>query len=109
MKKHFVYILALGVVLMNSCQKEFSFETGGAPSIGSLQSNTSGDCLPKTVNGTYIAATALVTATNTISVQVNVTHTGTYLINTDTVNGYYFRTSGTFTTVGSNTVTLRGN
>src|SRR6185436_16318778 len=73
------------------------------------QSDVTGDCLPKTVNGTYVATTALVPATNTISVQVNVLKTGTYEIGTDTVNGYYFRAASTFTTLGATTVTLRGN
>jgi hypothetical protein len=109
MKKHLIYLLAFGIILLNGCQKELSFETGGSPGEGSLQSDVSGDCLPKSVNGTYIATTALVPATNTITVQVNVTKTGTYVITTDTVNGYYFRGTGTFTTLGATNITLRGN
>ena len=104
MKKQILYFLAIGVILMNSCQKEVSFETGGSPSAGSLQDDASGDCLPKSVNGAYIAATPLVAATNTITVSVNVIKTGTYLVYTDTVNGYYFRATGSFTTLGSNNV-----
>ncbi|MEK7225645.1 MAG: hypothetical protein AAB221_08175, partial [Bacteroidota bacterium] len=41
--------------------------------------------------------------------QVNVTQTGTYVVTTDTVNGYFFRATGTFTALGMTTVTLRGN
>jgi len=109
MKKHVFYWLALGLMIITGCQKELSFELGDTPGKGSLQSDVSGDCLPKTINGTYIAGTALVPATNTITVQVNVLQTGTYVITTDTVNGYYFRGTGTFTTLGATNITLRGN
>ncbi len=47
--------------------------------------------------------------TNTITVSVNVINTGSYIITTDTVNGYFFRATGIFTTPGVNNVTLRGN
>jgi len=109
MKKHAFYWLALILVVFIGCQKELSFENGNIPAQGSLQSDATGDCLPKTVNGTYVATTALVPTTNTISVQVNVSQTGNYTITTDTVNGYFFRASGVFTTLGNNDVTLRGN
>ncbi len=109
MKKQFLYLLALIVVIGIGCQKELSFELGDSPAKGSLQSDVSGDCLPKTVNGIYVATTPLVSTSNTITVSVNVTKTGTYAIGTDTVNGYFFRGTGQFTTLGVNTVTLRGN
>jgi hypothetical protein len=109
MKKHAFYWLALGLLFMAGCQKELSFELGNTPSKGSLQSDVTGDCLPKTVNGTYVAASPLVPTANTITVQVNVARTGTYVVNTDTINGYFFRATGTFTTLGANNVTLRGN
>ena len=68
MKRQIVYLLALGLLVIIGCQKELSFEGANTPAQGSLQSDASGDCLPKTVNGTYEAGTALVPATNTISV-----------------------------------------
>jgi hypothetical protein len=109
MKKHLIYWLAAFVIVMVGCQKELSFEGSNTPAEGSLQSDVTGDCLPKTVNGTYVSGTALVPATNTITVQVNVVKTGTYVVTTDTVNGFYFRAASTFTTLGATTVTLRGN
>ncbi len=109
MKKHLIYWLALGMLVMTGCQKELSFELGNTPGHGSLQDEASGDCLPKTVNGVYEVATPLVAATNTITVDVDVTETGTYVITTDTVNGFYFRATGTFTALGMTTVTLRAN
>lgn len=109
MKKHFLYWLMLGFIVITGCQKELSFEVPTTPAGGSLQDDAAGDCLPKTVNGTYAVGQALVPATNTLTVQVNVTKTGAYTVFTDTVNGYYFRVTGSFTTLGNNTVTLRGN
>lgn len=108
MKKHLLYWLAAVTIISFGCQKELSFEGSNTPAEGSLGFDLMGDCLPKTVNGTYVAAVALVPATNTINVQVNVTKTGTYVVGTDTVNGYFFRATGTFTTLGANSVTLRG-
>lgn len=109
MKKYAICFLAMVLLLAYGCKKEESFEIGNTPSVGTLQSDASGDCLPKTVNGIYVATTPLVPATNTITISVNVTQTGTYVIGTDTVNGYFFRATGTFTTLGANTVTLRSN
>jgi hypothetical protein len=109
MKKHVFSWLALILLVFIGCQKELSFENGNIPAEGSLQSDATGDCLPKTVNGAYVATTALVPATNTITVQVNVTKTGNYVVTTDTVNGYFFRSTGVFTSLGNTDVTLRGN
>jgi hypothetical protein len=103
-------LLALTTVLFFlSCQKETSFEGDNSPAKGSLLSDVNGDCAPKTVNGTYVAGTALVPSANTITCDVNVTNKGPYLITTDTINGYFFSATGTFTSLGNNTVTLRGN
>lgn len=108
MKKQLIFLLATVTVIVFSCQKELSFEGSNQPAQGSLQSDGLGDCLPKTVNGTYTAGIELIPATNTLSVQVNVTRTGNYTVTTDTVNGYYFRATGIFTTLGINNITLRG-
>ncbi len=109
MKKQLLYLLAIGLVVITGCQKELSFEGDSTPAEGSLQSDINGDCLPKSVNGVYVAAKPLAADTNTISVSVNVVKTGSYVISSDTVNGYFFRATGIFTTPGVNTVTLRGN
>ena len=109
MKKQILYLLALGFIFILGCQKEESFELPSTPAGGSLQDDASGDCLPKTVNGVYAVGQALVPTTNTMTVAVSVTKTGTYTVYTDTVNGYFFRTTGTFTTLGTTNVTLHGN
>jgi hypothetical protein len=109
MKKLALYWLALGTIVLAACQKETSFELGTSPGTGSLQSDATGDCLPKTISGTYVAGTVLVPTVSTMTVSVNVTKTGTYLITTDTVNGYFFRATGTFTTLGPTNVILRSS
>src|SRR5688572_7030464 len=108
MKKHLIYMLAFSMLVFG-CAKEKSFESGGSPSEGSLQSDATGDCFPKTVSGVYEEGLQLVPATNLLTVQVDVTTTGTYTITTDTVNGYFFSATGTFTTLGLTNVNLRGN
>jgi hypothetical protein len=109
MKRYSTGWLALFLILIISCQKEKSFEVGNNPSKGSLQSAITGDCLPKTVSGSYVAGTALVPATNIITVSVDVKKTGIYTVYTDTVNGYFFRSTGIFIKTGVTAVTLRSN
>lgn len=60
-------------------------------------------------NGIYEVGEDLVGNTNNITVDVNVTKTGSYVVTTDTINGIFFRGVGTFTSLGTNTVTLRGS
>ena len=108
MRKYLYFLLLAGLVGFFACQKETSFELPNTPAEGSLQDDASGDCLPKTINGAYAVGQAL-TNSNSITIAVNVVKTGTYTIGTDTVNGYYFRGTGSFTTLGVNNVTLRGN
>lgn len=107
MRKQVLAFLSLAcfTLLFVGCAKEKSFETGFGPSDGSLQSETSGDCLPKNVVGIYEATVAL-TADNYIEVDVEVTTPGSYTIVTDTVNGFSFKAQGYFTEVGMNTVKL---
>lgn len=109
MKKLCGLLLLFGLILLYACQKEVSFETGNSPSEGSLQSDVTGECLPKNVAGTYEKGTVLVSANNYIEVQVNVTTPGSYTIGTDTVNGIHFRTTGTFTATGPVTIKLNGS
>ena len=101
-------VATLSVVFI-SCQKEVSFEVDGNPAQGSLQEDGGGLCLPKTVNGSYIAGTALNPATNTISIQVDVAQTGSYSIKSDTINGYQFVGTGSFNSTGMQAVTLKGS
>jgi hypothetical protein len=109
MKTKFLFLSLLSTIyFFTSCTKELSHENAGIPSEGSLQSDVTGDCLPKNVNGVYEAGKAL-TATNFIEVQVNVTKSGSYTITSDTLNGIYFRATGVFTSTGMTTISLKGN
>ncbi len=65
-------------------------------------------CNTATVNGVYKQGTAL-TASNTISLPVNVTSLGSYQIMSNTVDGISFSGSGVFTSLGAQTVTLTGS
>ncbi|MDB5206287.1 MAG: hypothetical protein JWR72_1362 [Flavisolibacter sp.] len=94
------------LTLFNSCQKEVSVEFG-VPAKGSLQGD-GGDCLPKTVAGTYIAGKAFADS-NFIEVTVDVLTPGPYTVATDTLNGYSFKATGTFSAAGTNTVRLKGS
>jgi hypothetical protein len=102
------FVLLAGIVLLFGCQKEVSTETGSKTSRGSLQAGLGGDCLPKTIFGTYEAGTAVSGSTHYIDVQVNVTEIGSYAIHTDTMNGIFFGATGIFTNTGMTTVTLKG-
>jgi hypothetical protein len=105
MSRYLSFAPVFVLFLIVSCQKETSFEQGKL-SQGSLQDSL-GDCLSKTVVGTYTAGKSLADS-NFIDVTVNVTQPGRYTIYTDTVNGYYFKAAGTFSTAGTNTVRLKG-
>jgi len=91
-----------------SCQKEYSEENGGGgTSIGTLKSSSTGDCLPSTVNGIFRSDVVL-TSTNFIDVQADVSSLGAYRIVSDTVNGYSFKGEGIIGTAGLNSIRLYG-
>lgn len=98
-----LFILTTGI-LFTSCQKEFSAETGSAQ--GTLVKDAANNCTAA-VNGAYKKDT-LITAANYVDVQVDFAQVGIYIINTDTVNGYYFRAAGAAAVTGLNTVRLFG-
>lgn len=64
-------------------------------------------CRSAKANGVYKVGFEL-TATNTVTVPVVVTEIGSYTITTDTVDGFSFSGSGTFTSIGNHTITLYG-
>jgi hypothetical protein len=77
---------------------------GGGPAVYTLDGSP-GSCTGFVINGTYTAAIAT-TATNTITVKVNVTALGSYTITSNTANGISFSKTGTFATLGAQTVIL---
>lgn len=66
-----------------------------------------GACSGTTVSGTYIAGVPVAGATS-VSFLINVISTGSYLIQTNTVNGITFRDSGNFVSTGPQMVLLYG-
>jgi len=72
-----------------------SFTLRGSPS----------SCVVDTVIGGYIKGVAADTTSHVI-IAVDVTTPGSYSVNTNTVNGYRFSSSGTFSSTGIQTVSL---
>lgn len=99
-------LLILLSVLFYSCEKEYSLE--GHPVSGTAIftfSGAPGACTNAVITGAYEPGIP-VGATNTATVSVDVTVTGTYNIATPTVNGILFSGTGSFTTTGIQTVVL---
>lgn len=102
----FFLVVITAFFFLASCQKEMSFEQN--LSVGTLKDDGTGSCLPFTVNGIF-KEDSLVNATNYIEIQVNITETGSYIIKSDTINGYSFYGAGTLDAPGLNTVRLYAN
>lgn len=108
MKKFSTYIITgiFFLALFFSCKKELSFEEGQR-STGYIIKTINGDCQPTMAYGSFVAGSQ-VDNSNNLEVDVNVTSPGAYLIETETVNGYSFRSSGSFNSTGIVTVRLSG-
>ena len=108
MQRNLSFVLLLVLVVLFSCKKEESLENSKiVTSSGSLQADVTNECLPKTVQGAYVAGTSL-GGTNFMEVDIDVDVVGSYFITTDTLNGYYFSGSGNFSNTGVNTIKLAG-
>ena len=108
MKKKFIYLLGFSVLLVAafySCRREYSFENGQISS-GFLLRDLNDDCQPIHVEGNFIENKNL-SDSNFIDVNVSVTGPGSYLIQTNTVNGYSFKATGNFNNAGTATVRLQ--
>jgi hypothetical protein len=64
-------------------------------------------CASINAEGSYFIGIPLI-GSNKLTVNVNVTNTGFWSMKTNTVNGYSFSATGTFTTTGSQTIELLG-
>jgi len=109
--KVILYLITFFTIFF-SCQKEVSVELDTDPPTNTAAvytlSGSPNACTVATPAGYYASGTAL-SGTNTVSIQVNITAGGTYSISTNTVNGYKFSASGTFTATGIQTVILVGS
>lgn len=105
--------LAFLVFFAVSCKKESTNNNGNNPgTTPAVQAkftylDAGGNCSPIVVEGIYIRGTVL-NATNKVTLQVNVTDTGTYSINISSGNGYGFYASGHFITKGMQMLVVQG-
>jgi hypothetical protein len=105
MKNSFLFCLSIIIpVLFFSCQDKY-LTASTLNATGTLKNDANGDCLPKTIVGTYIAGKEL-GDTNYLFVTVDIKTTGNYTIKTNEVNGYSFSTSGIFTGEGLKQIRL---
>lgn len=88
--------------------KEIEFGVGELllPATYSIGGGSS--CMNTVVKGTYTPDVPL-TFSSFITIQVDVSTTGTYSVTTNTVNGYSFSASGEFSITGTQTINLMGS
>ncbi|MEO8173805.1 MAG: hypothetical protein ABI581_12005 [Sediminibacterium sp.] len=97
------YIFLILPALFFSCQKKY-LTAIILNATGTLKTSN-GDCLPKTVGGTYIAGKQM-GDTNFVFITVDIKTTGRYNIKTDEVNGYSFASAGELTQTGPKQIRL---
>lgn len=92
----------------NNCNFGITFSPAAPPAVFTMV-GTPDTCTAPVINGVYVKGTAL-SASNTITLKVNVTTAGSYNISTNTANGINFSGSGVFLSTGNNIdVTLTGS
>lgn len=107
MRTKFYYFLFCSILFI-SCQKEVNFNGSTTATAEFTYAGSPSACTLPTINGTYMEGSALV-ATNTVTLSVTVTKLGSYSIATATINGIRFSSTGAFTTLGNQTITLTGS
>ncbi len=100
--------LTVVIVLLVACEKEYSIERGGFSmnALGTLL-DSAGFCKQISVSGNYQVDVNL-TSTNQIQANINFITTGKYIIESDTINGIWFRDSGFVLNTGAKAVSIRG-
>ncbi|HEX6916161.1 MAG TPA: hypothetical protein VF145_13020 [Chitinophagaceae bacterium] len=114
MRSILLSLSVIGIIFL-SCQKEISVDSGyntnpppaGGPAVFTM-AGAPNSCTGAVISGYYATGTTLDSAAK-VTISVNVTTAGSYTITTDTVNGYKFAASGTFTGTGTQTVVLKGS
>jgi hypothetical protein len=94
--------LMLTAFLLTNCKKEYSYE-GGTAEFSLL--NVNGSCVNPVVSGDYILG-SVTGPSNTVQLQVDVTTTGRFTLQTDTRSGFLFSKTGSFSDTGVQTLTL---
>ncbi len=103
MKNLFVLIFIISI-LFSACSKK---TTDSSIVLAEYTLGSGGNCTGTIVSGRFVADTAL-TATNTVTITVDVTVAGAYWITTNTINGMSFSQISTFTSTGPQTAVLTG-
>lgn len=84
----------------------FSITVNGKQSANIILSGSPNDCTNPVHQGSFKQGVAA-TSSNLITVNIDVIEKGDYNITTDTVNGFYFSGSGTFSSTGTRQVVLQ--
>jgi hypothetical protein len=98
------------MLLLASCGKEYSTEYGkvtAGTNSGTAVYTYAGapNCTGSNVQGSF-SANAITTISNAVTLQVNVTTPGTFIISTATINGIAFKGTGTFSLAGIQNLNL---
>jgi hypothetical protein len=105
MKRNLPLLAALLLIIFSvtlSCRKEYSFEKAA----GTLKDSLN-NCSPVQIAGHYRKGLQFPNDSCSVTINVNVTKTGVYKINTDWNNGFMFSDSGRFTRLGVQQVKLK--
>jgi len=84
MKRTVLFTLFICLLTIVGCQHELQWNRSSA---GTLLKNANGDCLPVTVAGNFIS-NKIISDSNFLTVRVDVSVKGNYIITSDIVNGY---------------------
>lgn len=101
-KFNLLLIICSALLVLSACQKTNDANPSGV-STGTLKTSM-GNCMPVVVHGIFKVDSVL-NNENYVDVQVNVAVGGSFMIKSDSINGYSFKKSGTVGT-GLNTIRL---
>jgi hypothetical protein len=96
----------LTILILCSCSKDYSYESGFAE--GDIIKDPAGNCASTKVNGNYVVNIDVDTS-NYLELQLNFVKAGAFIVKSDTVNGYYFRSANFVANTGVITIKLKAN
>lgn len=102
----FIFMLFLLTASLLCCTKEFSNE-GGIAAVYTLN-KVQNHCLNTVINGNYWVGVAA-DSSNYIQLQAHVSVAGSYALQTQTINGIFFKVKGIFSDTGNFIITLKAN
>lgn len=99
-----VFLLAVTVIYFSRCQKELKDESKQAV----FTTEANGECLGIAAAGFFYRSLPM-NDSNYLRLSVDVSITGSYKISTDSADGIYFESSGSFATTGVQQIILKGH